>query len=237
MPQGWLKLTQAVNNVSLSIGKLSLDGSLSYTSQLILESDNEGYFKDFTFSIDGTVTTSNGLSLVAKANLEADFEDKNTYSSNIDAVDSLMNLTLDLTDKTTDNQKFTADLKLKFVLDDGINISSYNDIYISKSATLDLSSSIEIHVGEKQVGLSLSVDDNYSSINLFDLTNSEHDIRFTYLQKANVDFDSGAVIVGQITVDGEKQADVLLDINNQKVIADFDSLEDVVLTYPDQLVL
>ena len=238
----WFNVSMAAENSELNIGSLAFSGKLYLSGSrngILWEGDTlfERISNIFAFSINGPLSVSSGLQLMAKTDVTFNARADCPYYS---SMASSIKVNLDLTDQTSAKQQFIAGLTLDFTLDDASIISDDRSIDIRGNYNLTLGSEVDIQVGDKAFGLGLNLDhknNKFQNGTLFDNKNTDHDIRLRYIENADADFNAGAVRIGEIIVDGERQANVLLDIEQHRVVAEFTNLDNVVLIAPDDLVL
>jgi hypothetical protein len=225
----------ALNDAEAQIADISLSGDAAFSSAFDPEEQFESTRGNFGFDINGSLTNSQGdtLNATTKVIVESDFGNSYSYYTGqyYDDIDMEFSVKLDLTEKTSNNTLFIAEINYEMTAD---NLS-----YEADSVNyLNFDGKLALTVGNTKLGLGLNLnvkDDEVDTAYLYDSTNTMQDVRIVYVADVNSDFDSDRTIIGQITVNGNKQADLILDMATYEVIADFSNLSDVVLISQDNL--
>jgi hypothetical protein len=227
---------------------LSGNGSVSVAHSFVDSGNTETESMAFEFNMGGSIENSTGATFSATVEGDFDYVGSDTVNGDLETetmdLSASLEIVLELTEVNISQAYMTA--RLAFDLD-AEDSWTYNNFYGTDSgeSDLDLAAEVELTVGSAQWGLGFDFDATFNdsteevALSIKDITNSEHDVVLTLLVNAQTNLDEETILIGHIKVDGIKQADVVIhaeaNADYPELVADFDSLSDVLLISATQL--
>jgi hypothetical protein len=227
---------------------LSGNGSVSVAHSFVDSGNTETESMAFEFNMGGSIENSTGATFSATVEGDFDYVGSDTVNGDLETetmdLSASLEIVLELTEANSSQAYMTA--RLAFDLD-AEDSWTYNNFYGTDSgeSDLDLAAEVELTVGSAQWGLGFDFDATFNdsteevALSIKDITNSEHDVVLTLLVNAQTNLDEETILIGHIKVDGIKQADVVIhaeaNADYPELVADFDSLSDVLLISATQL--
>ncbi len=226
----------SLENLIVSIGDVQLSGTGEYQVEdnPFFELNEDILFQDFELAIDGSLTNSHGISLATDTTitLETIPDYSDPYRNMISQLDLDLSFIFDLTNETTSNTLLTAGMVFDLFSDENISYEDYQNLNFPNNIDLTFNGSLNLTVGEAQIGLGLIVEseegDSKGSY-LVDSTNNTQEVRMVQLGESEFETAENLITFARITVDNEIQANVIIDYSEYRVFADFENLNDVTI--------